>query len=67
MFSSLKNQDKCPICKSKMVNLNGRMTCKDCGYSLNNRGETIGYTTSVNNDTYTNTNTTYKEIRAQNM
>ena len=23
---------KCPMCGTKLKNVNGRMTCKDCGY-----------------------------------
>ncbi len=34
---------KCPVCSTKLKMINGRMTCRDCGYSLRPENESIGY------------------------
>lgn len=34
---------KCPVCSTKLKMINGRMTCRDCGYSLRPENESISY------------------------
>lgn len=33
---------KCPMCGTKLKMMNGRMTCKECGYYVRNDGEASG-------------------------
>lgn len=33
---------KCPMCGTKLKMMNGRMTCKDCGYYLRDQNESAG-------------------------
>ena len=36
-------QQKCPICSTKLKMINGRMTCKDCGYYVRNESSDSFY------------------------
>lgn len=38
-----KKITKCPVCSTKLKMINGRMTCRDCGYSLRPQNESISY------------------------
>lgn len=38
-----KRITKCPVCSTKLKMINGRMTCRDCGYSLRPENESISY------------------------
>lgn len=38
-----KKITKCPVCSTKLKMINGRMTCRDCGYSLRPENESISY------------------------
>ncbi len=45
---------KCPMCGTKLKMINGRMTCKDCGYYLRDQTrETSGQQTPYNGKPYT--------------
>lgn len=58
MYDS-RNIDKCPICKSKMDESNGKRICKDCGYIINVSGQTSGYSEATVSDSQSYNNTSY--------
>ena len=43
---------KCPMCGTKLKMINGRMTCKDCGYYLRDSSESISSSGTVQSGSY---------------
>lgn len=49
---------KCPMCGTKLKMINGRMTCKDCGYYFRGSNETAGSASAPQSGSYNSTGST---------